>query len=177
VPLFLLAARAFLDREAGGHVFMCGAGMSTANAELCAHLETTFGDRLELLQRLHLLGVRHDMELIYAAADVVSLTSSVGEAAPLCLIEGAMCGAIPVTTDVGDSAAIAAQHGIITPPEPHAISASWTEAIRRRSEFAAPLARSRPRFSLTRMIAAYAAIVDRTHRETPKATLRARRSA
>jgi glycosyltransferase involved in cell wall biosynthesis len=95
---------------------------------------------------------------------VVSLTSSFGEAAPLCLIEGMMCGAVPVATDVGDCAAIVAGHGIVTAPDPDAISAAWTEAVSRDAEFAPSLARSRERFSHTRMIASYAALIERTYR-------------
>jgi len=165
VPLFLHAARAYLKREPAGHILMCGAGMSPANVGLCEDIDIAFADEPSLLHRLHLLGIRHDMQAIYAAADVVSLTSSFGEAAPLCLIEGMMCGAIPVATDVGDCAAIVAGHGIITPPDPDAISSAWTEAVDRRAEFAASLARSRERFSHTRMIASYSALINRSYRE------------
>jgi glycosyltransferase involved in cell wall biosynthesis len=165
VSLFLRSAKQFLKQTPNGHILMCGAGMSRANAELCGDLEHVFGDEPKLLQRLHLLGVRHDMELVYAASDVVALTSSFGEAAPLCLIEGAMCGAVPVSTDVGDSAAIVEGIGLVTPAEPEAISAAWREAIARRPEFARPLADSRERFSHTRMIAAYATLIERIHRE------------
>ncbi len=165
VSLFLRSAKHFLKHTPGGHVLMCGAGTSTANAELCVDLETVFADEPKLLQRLHLLGIRHDMESIYAAADVVALTSSFGEAAPLCLIEGAMCGAVPVSTEVGDSAAIVSGIGLITPADPEAISAAWGEAIARRPEFTRSLALSRERFSHTRMIAAYATLIERVHRE------------
>ena len=165
VSLFLRSAKQFLKQTPNGHILMCGAGMSRANAELCGDRETIFGDEPKLLQRLHLLGVRHDMERVYAAADVVALTSSFGEAAPLCLIEGAMCGAIPVATDVGDCASIVSGLGLITPPDPDAISAAWTEAVQRRAELAPSLARSRERFSHTRMIAAYATLIERIHRE------------
>lgn len=68
------------------------------------------------------------MPAVYAAADVVALTSVFGEAAPLCLIEGMMCGAVPVTTDVGDSADIVTGHGFVTPPDPGAIALAWTAA-------------------------------------------------
>jgi glycosyltransferase involved in cell wall biosynthesis len=105
------------------------------------------------------------MEAVYAAADVVSLTSSFGEAAPLCLIEGAMCGAVPVATDIGDCATIVDGHGIVTPPDPDAISAAWAEAISRRAEFAPSSAHNRERFSHTRMIASYSALIDRIHHE------------
>src|SRR4029453_13964766 len=114
-PPFLRAAKAYLKRESSGHVLMCGGGMSPANADLCHDVEAVFDDEPTLLQRLHLLGVRHDMEAVYATADVVALTSSVGEAAPLCLIEGAMCAAVPVATDVGDCASIVSGLGLIAP--------------------------------------------------------------
>jgi glycosyltransferase involved in cell wall biosynthesis len=166
VSLFLRAAHSYLDREPAGHVVMCGPGMDIANAELRAGIAETFAADPQLLSRLQLIGVRHDMESIYAAADVVALTSSVGEAAPLCLIEGMMCGAVPVATDIGDCATIVAGHGILTSPEPAAISAAWSEAVARRAEFAPALARSRERFSQTRMIAAYATLIDRIGRET-----------
>ena len=82
---------------------------------------------------------------------------------PLCLIEGAMCGAVPVATDVGDSASIVDGRGLLTPPDPVAIAAAWVLALDRRAEFAEALAASRDRFSQTRMIAAYAALIERTH--------------
>ncbi|MCF3135788.1 glycosyltransferase [Streptomyces olivochromogenes] len=164
VSLFLRAARAWLAREGGGHVVMCGAGMTDDNPALWADIAVAFGADEEALRgRVHLLGVRRDMEAVYAGSDVVALTSISGEAAPLCLIEGMMCGAVPVTTDVGDSAAIVAGHGFITPPDPGAIALAWSSAVAGRADFAPVLARSRERFSRTRMIAAYAALLDRVH--------------
>lgn len=166
VPLFLRAARVWLERKPGAHVLMCGAGMTAANPGLDADIEAAFGDDRRLADRLHLLGVRHDMEHVYAGADVVALTSSWGEAAPLCLVEGMMCGAVPVATDVGDSAAIVAGHGFVTPPDPEAVAQAWTEAAAARAALAPALASSRERFSRTRMIAAYAALIDGVHTRT-----------
>lgn len=163
VPLFLASARAWLAREPRGRVLMCGAGMTRANPGLVADIAAAFGTDPLLTDRLHPLGVRHDMEHLYAAADVVALTSSWGEAAPLCLVEGMMCGAVPVATDVGDSAAIVSGHGFVTPPDPDAIARAWTEAVTARSDLAPALAASRERFSRTRMIAAYAALIDGVH--------------
>ena len=164
VPLFVRSAKAFLKQEPTGHVVMCGAGMSMANADLCGDLNDVFADEPKLLQRLHLLGVRREMPNLYAAADVVALTSSTGEAAPLCLIEGAMCGAVPVATDVGDCVAIVDGIGITARPDPEAISAAWREAIERRPEFGPRLIASRERFSQTRMIASYATLINQVHR-------------
>jgi glycosyltransferase involved in cell wall biosynthesis len=163
VPLFLRAARQWLAREPEGHVLMCGAGMTPVNLGLDADIALAFDTSQGLTDRVRLLGVRHDMEQVYAAADVVALTSSWGEAAPLCLVEGMMCGAVPVATDVGDSAAIVAGHGFVTPPDPVAIASAWTEAATARPDLAPALAASRERFSRTRMIAAYAALIDSVH--------------
>ncbi|MFI7503394.1 glycosyltransferase [Streptomyces sp. NPDC049687] len=169
VPLFLAAARAWLGSVPDGHVLMCGAGMTAANPGLTADIAEAFDGRDR--SRLRLLGVRHDMETVYAGADVVSLTSAWGEAAPLCLIEGMMCGAVPVATDVGDSAAIVAGHGILTPPDPAAIAAAWTEAVAGRDACAPALAASRERFSRSRMIASYAALIDRVYAGAGRRTL------
>ncbi|MFK0019104.1 glycosyltransferase [Streptomyces sp. NPDC090798] len=171
VPLFLRAARAWLRREPDGHVLMCGAGMTRANGCLREDIASAFGEDAPLADRLSLLGVRHDMESVYAAADVVSLTSSSGEAAPLCLIEGMMCGAVPVATDVGDSASIVTGHGFLTPPDPEAIALAWSEAVARGGEFAPALALSRERFSRTRMIAAYAALIEQVRSRSGRVPL------
>ncbi|QNP75960.1 glycosyltransferase [Streptomyces roseirectus] len=166
VPLFLRAAAEWLAREPEGHVLMCGAGMSEENASLLADVREA---GVQDVGRLHMLGVRRDMEALYAASDVVALTSAWGEAAPLCLIEGMMCGAIPVTTDVGDSASIVAGHGLVTPFDPRLIAAAWSEAASARAELGPTLAASRERFSRTRMIASYAALLDRVSgRTTPR---------
>lgn len=164
VGLFVRSARAFLARNPSGHVLMCGAGMSPTNPALREDLRASFADRPDLLVRVHLLGVRRDMESVYGVADVVALTSSFGEAAPLCLIEGAMSGAVPVTTDVGDAASIVDGIGFVTPRDPAAVCAAWEEAARRRDELSLALLRSRPRFSHTRMIAAYSTVIERLHR-------------
>ena len=145
VPLFLSAAAVFLSQQPNAHILMCGAGMTAAN--------------LDGSDRLHLLGVRDDPQAIYAAADVVALTSAFGEAAPLCLIEGLLCGAVPVSTDVGDCASIVAGCGLLTDHDPDAIAAAWTEAIARRAEFAPALRAARPRFGRRRMIAAYGSLI------------------
>lgn len=156
VPLFLDAAREWLRREPDGHVVMCGTGMTETNPALAADILAA-GPAPD---RLRLLGVRRDMETVYAGADVVALTSSWGEAAPLCLIEGMMCGAVPVTTDVGDSAAIVAGQGFVTAPDASEIAAAWSEAVARRGALAPAREASRERFSRTRMVASYAALLQ-----------------
>ncbi|HZP54555.1 glycosyltransferase [Actinocrinis sp.] len=158
VPLFLAAAARFLARRPTAHVLMCGTGMTRENEQLLTDLRIT---GLDESGRLHLLGPRDDPQALFAAADVVALTSTFGEAAPLCLIEGLLCGAIPVATDVGDCAAIVAGRGLLTPPDADAIAAAWGEALARRSEFAPALLAAREQFGRRRMLAAYAALIWR----------------
>lgn len=161
VPLFLTAATFFLTARPDAHVLMCGAGMSAANPHLTTDL-TLAG--LQASSRLHLLGVRDDPQVLFAAADVVSLTSAFGEAAPLCLIEGMMCGAIPVATNVGDCASIVAGRGLITAPDPDAIAAAWVQALARRDQFAPALQASRGQFGRRRMLDSYARLIRRASR-------------
>jgi len=159
VPLFLAAAAHFLRSRPRAHLLMFGAGMTSGNAQLAGDLAVA---GLDSCASVHLLGVRADTQALFAACDVVSLTSAFGEAAPLCLIEGMMCGAVPVATDVGDCAAIVAGHGLITPAEPAAVAGAWAEAIARRVELTPSLIASRARFTHTRMIAAYDGLIRRT---------------
>lgn len=172
VPLLLAAARAWLGRVPDGQVLMCGAGMTAENPGLTTDLAAAFEGATALADRgVRLLGVRRDMEMLYAASDVVALTSAWGEAAPLCLIEGMMCGAVPVATDVGDSAAIVAGRGLVTAPDPEVIAAAWSQAVAARADLAPALVASRERFSRTRMIASYAALLDRAAAGTPRPAL------
>ena len=161
VPLLLAAARVLRTLRPDAHVLLCGAGMTVRNPAL----------RLDLAQQgltagagVHLLGICPKPEAIYAAADVVALTSSFGEAAPLCLIEGMLCGAVPVATDVGDCAAIVAGHGLIAEPTPDAVAHAWLEALARRAHFQAAARHSRHRFGRARMISAYGSLIRHVHR-------------
>jgi glycosyltransferase involved in cell wall biosynthesis len=189
VPLFLAAAREFLDLRPDAHVMLCGAGMTHANPGLLADLAALglaagepyaghaagTGPRPSRpagprqAPRVHLLGVRNDPEAIYAAADVVALTSAFGEAAPLCLIEGMLCGAVPVATDVGDCASIVAGHGLIAAPEPGALAHAWIEALGQHAHFFQAMTRNRYKFSRTRMIMSYGSLIRKTHRKSVRA--------
>jgi glycosyltransferase involved in cell wall biosynthesis len=163
VPLFLRSARAYLDCEPDAHIIMCGAGMRADNAKLLSSLWSAFGGMHKSLPRIHLLGVRHDMEAIYAAADVVSLTSAYGETYPLVLLEGMACGAIPVSTDVGDARMMLEGCGIVTPRDPGQIAAAWQWAYQERDAFALH-ATERNRLGREAMIMAYADVIDRYRR-------------
>ncbi|AWS45259.1 glycosyltransferase [Streptosporangium sp. 'caverna'] len=93
---FVAVARAVLQRVPGCHFVVCGGG------ELHQDLER----RIEPVRgSFHLLGWRKDVETVYAAADVVLLTSD-NEGMPLSLIEAGMAGTPVVSTRVGSVAEI-----------------------------------------------------------------------
>jgi glycosyltransferase involved in cell wall biosynthesis len=69
------------------------------------------------------LGVRNDVERVYAAADLVVSSSAFGEGFSNALAEGMSAGLLPVATDVGDAARIVGQTGhIVAPRNPAALA-------------------------------------------------------
>ncbi len=154
VPLFLRAARHFLRSHRRAHFVLCGAGMTTDNRELAQLLS------LRLRHRVHALGIQPIMPPLYAAADIVALTSSYGEAAPLCLLEGMASGAVPVTTDVGDAAAMVADPRLVTSHDPVDVAGAWADAFEHHDEHRARILRHRQRLSEQKCFDAYAAILN-----------------
>lgn len=150
--LFLRSVAAHAERRPGTHYLLCGAGMVPENAQLAALV----GDAgIRPGTAVHLLGVRDDMPALYQVADVVALTSAFGEASPLCLVEGAACGATPVTTGIGDAPRIVDGIGIVTSHDPHQIASTWEHVLDERDAFRGRALAARPRLGRDRMIAEY----------------------
>ncbi|MDY0908516.1 glycosyltransferase [Microbacterium sp. CFBP9034] len=150
--LFLRALARHRSRQPGAHYLLCGAGMTWENEAFRALAEDS---GVRPADDVHALGIRRDMPSIYQVADIIALTSAFGEASPLCLIEGAACGATPVTTDVGDAAAQVDGFGVITPADEGAIAAAWQGILERRRWHRRRTLDSRPRLGRERMLAAY----------------------
>lgn len=71
------------------------------------------------------LGVRRDLEHIYAAADLVVSSSAFGEGFSNVLAEGMSTGLVPIATDVGDAARIVGPTGhVVAPRDPAALAAA-----------------------------------------------------
>jgi glycosyltransferase involved in cell wall biosynthesis len=155
VPLFVRAAARFRRLRPDAHLVLCGAGMSADNAELTA----LFVDAALGPERVHLLGIRTDVPRLCNAADLVVLTSAYGEAAPLALLEAMACGAVPVTTDVGDAATMVGDPRLVAPRDAGDMALTWLAAYEQREEHAERILRHRQRLSDQRTFDAYAALI------------------
>ncbi len=89
---------------------LAGAGIFHDNAEL---LQLARESGVE--SQTHFLGERQDMPRLMAALDVMVLSSSHGEAFPLVIGEAMACGVPCVATNVGESAQIIGEAGIVVP--------------------------------------------------------------
>ena len=114
------------------------------------------------------LGVRRDIERVYAAADLVVSSSAFGEGFSNVLAEGMSTGLVPVATDVGDAARILGPTGHILAPRN---SAALAAAIKAEAAFAPDRRRDRGlqararvvgSFARERAIAAYARLYQET---------------
>ncbi len=153
--LFFSAVARHARTSPEAHYVVCGAGMTADNAALTAMM----ADAGAPSDRVHTLGIRHDMPAVYRAADIVALTSAYGEASPLCLVEGAASGATPVTTDVGDAARQIEGFGVVTPRDPALIADAWSRVLESRPQFERAALLARPRLGRERMVREYGAIV------------------
>jgi glycosyltransferase involved in cell wall biosynthesis len=121
---FLSAGAKLSSRLPGVYFAMCGDGLSTDNAELVGWV-----DEFDLRSNCLLLGPRNDIARIQASLDLGTL-SSLSEALPLVVGETMACGVPCVVTDVGDSARLVGDTGLVVPPrDPEALAAAWFEVL------------------------------------------------
>jgi len=109
-PLFLGAAVKLADHFPTLHFLLCGRGVSFSNKRLRQLVPS------HLSNRFHLLDERPDIPGLMSAMDILSSSSSYGEGFPNVLGEAMACGVPCVATDVGDSAVIVSDYGVIVPP-------------------------------------------------------------
>lgn len=152
-------------------VLLAGTRMEPSNADLVA-LMARFGVTAECI----CLGERSDVPDLMTAIDGLVLPSIYGEAFPMVLGEAMACQVPCVATDVGDSAYLLGNAGIIVPPSD---VGALTEAVARLMRMApaeraalGALARDRvrTRFSIDTMTDAYLDLYASSGRVTAAAS-------
>ncbi len=160
---FLRAAALFASRRPQARFLLCGYDCTADNAVL-ARLIGEAG----LRNRISLLGFREDIETIYPALDVLTLSSKLGEGSPNALIEAMACGVPCVATDVGDSREIIGDAGLVVPPRnPEALAQAWEDVLAENRENWTLRARARVAgsYSLDRICRSYEALYEEMARE------------
>ncbi|HYW44124.1 MAG TPA: glycosyltransferase [Bryobacteraceae bacterium] len=153
---FVSAASMLARRHRDPHFILCGKGVDWSNAQLRSWIEDE-----GIQDRCRLLGCREDMPRITAALDIATSCSSSGEAFSTTMGEAMSAGVACVTTDVGDSAAIVGDTGIvIASRDPSALCNAWWSLIERGQIYRRELgskarARIQGQFSLPLMTAKY----------------------
>jgi glycosyltransferase involved in cell wall biosynthesis len=166
VETFLRAASLFQQDHGNAKFVLCGDGLGPENATLAELIRT-----LDLDYRTVLLGPRPDIELIYPALDALTLCSIYGEGFPNVLCEAMACDVPCIATDVGDSAAIIGDCGLIVPPrDPRALAQAWRMQLKKGASVAPECGRSRvtARYSLKRMCAHYESLYRALAQKQPK---------
>jgi glycosyltransferase involved in cell wall biosynthesis len=135
--------------------------VSWQNSQLAGWIESA-----GIREHCHLLGQREDVSRLFAAMDIAT-SASRSEAFPVVVGEAMACGTPCVVTDVGDSAMIVDQTGIVVAPRnPDALAGAWRKLInagpevRRRLGLAARQ-RVEQNFALPAIVDRYQAIYAR----------------
>jgi glycosyltransferase involved in cell wall biosynthesis len=129
-------------------------------------LQATVARSPALRGRVHFLGWRSDVANVYAAADVVLLTSD-NEGMPLSLIEAAAAGRPAVTTDVGGAAEVVVNGltGIVCPIDDGALARAVIDLCAddagRESMGEAAIERARTEFNRADVARRVAALYER----------------
>lgn len=108
---------------------LAGEGMDDRNRDLVDWIEEHGGGA-----RFRLLGRRDDVPRLMAGLDLVVSPSSHGEGFPNVVGEAMAAGVPCVATDVGDSALVVGETGVVVPPGDPAALAGGMESLLSRSE-------------------------------------------
>jgi glycosyltransferase involved in cell wall biosynthesis len=107
--IFLKAGIKIIESYKRVHLLLCGQNVCWENKKIAEIPQV-----LKYKDKIHLLGLRNDMPDIMSSLDICCLSSH-GEAFPLVVGEAMASGVPCVVTNVGDSAEIVANTGIVVP--------------------------------------------------------------
>ncbi len=108
---FLKAASLIAKKRKDVVFVLAGKGIDSSNRELMNLLSYPY-----LKGKVFLLGIRNDQELITSALDIATSSSLFGEGFSNTIAEAMACGIPCVVTDVGDSAMIVGNAGLVVSP-------------------------------------------------------------
>ncbi len=151
------------------HFVMVGQDVTLENAVLADAVK-----REALEGRVHLLGRKDNIYAIEAALDILTSASSYGEGFPNVVAEAMACGVPGVVTDVGDSAYLVGETGLVVQPnDPDALANGWKKMIisgaeARRKLGVAARQRIEEHFSLDKTVFAYQALYTELVTRTAK---------
>jgi glycosyltransferase involved in cell wall biosynthesis len=123
---FLQAVKIFNQEECSVRFVCIGDGKEPCKSEIHSLCR-----RLGLNGSIIWAGERYDMTAVYNSMDIAT-SSSFGEGFPNVIGEAMACGVPCVATDVGDSAIIVGETGIVVPPkDPQALADGWRSMLKR----------------------------------------------
>lgn len=159
-PIFLRAAADLALRYPETHFLLSGRDVSLENTTLEQLVP------MQVRDRFHLLGERSDVSDLMSAMDIFC-QSSWSEAFPIVLGEAMATGVPCVATDVGDSATIIGDTGVVVPPRDEKALAAGIESLltmpleERRSLGASARARIEANYTLGAIVEQYAALYEK----------------
>jgi len=109
--MFLKAVSLLLESNSNVHFVLAGDRVDNNNVELRKRIH-----HLKLSNHVHLLGERRDISRLTAALDIGVSSSSYAEGFPNVIGEAMSCAVPCVVTDVGDSALIVGDTGMVVQP-------------------------------------------------------------
>ena len=128
---FIQAAARIVQDHPHIHFVCVGDGSEAYRAEL-----QQLADSQTLNKRLHWLGGCADMPAVYNALDCLTSSSHYGEGFSNAIGEAMACAVPCVATDVGDSAWLVGDCGVVVPAaDPAALSAAWRTLLAESDSF------------------------------------------